>query len=137
MIHASKCLVAAAVLAAALLVRPTSAAAQFMSPVTDNAVTVDSAGPAAPELLNPGRLAGLVRRYYPSLLRDAGVMGDVMVRVRVDEAGRAARVTVVSQSHEKFGDAARSIAHQLRFRPAAEGGAAVDVILRITFHPDR
>ena len=126
-------LLASAVLAAALLLRSTPAAAQFMTPVTENSVTVDSAGPVAPELLQPGRIPGLVRRYYPMLLRDAGVMGDVMVRVRVSEAGHVERVTVVSQSHEKFGDAARSIAHQLRFRPAAAG----DVILRITFHPDR
>ena len=90
-----------------------------------------------PELSNRSEVARQLSRNYPPLLRDAGVVGTVVVRMRVMENGSVdpASVSIENSSHEAFGDAARRVVERMRFRPAKVGGKAVKVwvTLPVTF----
>ncbi|MBB2486266.1 TonB family protein [Mitsuaria sp. WAJ17] len=59
------------------------------------------------------------QRHYPALLRDRGIEGRVVVRVRVDENGRAAEVQVLNPSGWRLMDeAARQVATACAYLPA-------------------
>jgi TonB family protein len=73
---------------------------------------------------------------YPSLLRQAGIQGRVLVRAIIDTTGRAepASVQVVESPHPGFNQAARNAVLQARFRHGRFRGRAVPVM--ITFPVD-
>jgi TonB family protein len=73
---------------------------------------------------------------YPSLLRQAGIQGRVLVRAIIDTTGRAepASVQVVESPHPGFNQAARNLVLQARFRSGRVRGRAVRVL--ITFPVD-
>lgn len=63
-----------------------------------------------------------VERHYPSLLRERGVEGQVLLRVQVDEQGRATEVVVQGGSGWRLLDeAARRIALACPYVPARRG----------------
>lgn len=80
-----------------------------------------------------------LERNYPPLMRDAGVVGDVVLRFRVLEDGSvdSASVQVLSSSHERFDDPSVRSARILAFHPARVNGRPVKVwtILPIRFQP--
>ena len=90
-----------------------------------------------PELSNRNDVARQISRNYPPLLRDAGVTGQVTIRMRVMEDGRVdpASIQVENATHDAFGDAAKRVVERMRFRPAKVGGRAVKVwvTLPVTF----
>lgn len=78
-----------------------------------------------PAALPPEHLACHARqaeRHYPALLRERGIEGRVVVRVKVDEDGRAAEVQVLSPSGWRLMDeAARQVAAACAYQPARRG----------------
>lgn len=94
-----------------------------------------------PSLSNASEVQRTLSRSYPPLLRDAGVGGQVQVKMRVNEDGRvdASSIEILDTSHEQFGDAARRVVERMRFRPAKVDGRAVKVwvILPVTFQVPR
>lgn len=63
-----------------------------------------------------------VERHYPALLRERGIQGRVLLRVQVDELGRAAEVQVHSGSGWRLLDeAARRVALACPYLPARRG----------------
>lgn len=67
-----------------------------------------------------------VERLYPLLLRERGVEGRVLLRVQVDEQGRAAEVLVQGGSGWRLLDeAARQVALSCPFQPARRGDQRV------------
>jgi periplasmic protein TonB len=90
-----------------------------------------------PELSNRSEVARQLSRNYPPLLRDAGVVGTVTIRMRVLENGQVdpASIAVENATHDAFADAARRVVERMRFRPAKVGGRAVKVwvTLPVTF----
>jgi protein TonB len=80
-----------------------------------------------------------VQRHYPALLRERGVEGQVLLRVQVDEQGRAAEVRVQGGSGWRLLDeAARRIAADCPYVPARRGDQAlvawVEYPLRFALH---
>ncbi len=80
-----------------------------------------------------------VERHYPSLLRERGVQGQVLLRVQVDEHGRAAEVVVQGGSGWRLLDeAARRIALACPYLPARRGDqrliAWVEYPVRFALH---
>lgn len=78
-------------------------------------------------------------RHYPALLRDRGIEGRVVVRVMVDEAGRAAEVQVQSASGWRLLDeAARRVAAACPYQPARQGeqrlAAWIEYPIRFSLH---
>jgi protein TonB len=67
------------------------------------------------------------RPSYPSVLRNAGIEGDVVVRFVVDSLGRveAGSITIIRQTHTLFGDAVKRWLSGTRYVPAEVVGRPV------------
>ncbi|HEX8903847.1 MAG TPA: TonB family protein [Longimicrobiaceae bacterium] len=90
-----------------------------------------------PDLSNRAEVIRQISRNYPPLLRDAGVTGEVVLRMRVLADGHVdpESISIESSTHDAFADAAKRVVERMRFRPAKVGGKAVKVwvTLPVTF----
>lgn len=89
--------------------------------------------PAPPSAEPPARVLAHADRQrcppapHPAALRERGIEGAVLLRVRVDVQGRPADVTVLAGSGWRlFDEAALQQVRACRFVPATQGGQAVD-----------
>jgi TonB family protein len=81
-----------------------------------------------PRLLNGDEMARLLVRYYPPLLRDAGIGGTVRVWFFIDRTGCVQRTLInESSGFEAFDSAALRVADRMRFAPAYNRDQAVPV----------
>lgn len=95
-----------------------------------------------PAVLPPDHQACRVQqaeRHYPALLRERGIEGRVVVRVRVDEAGHAAEVQVQTASGWRLLDeAARRVAAACPYQAARQGeqrlAAWIEYPIRFSLH---
>ena len=73
-----------------------------------------------PSLANIAEVRSALARNYPPLLRDAGVTGQVTLRMRVDASGVVdpETITVEQSTHDAFSTAATRVAGTMRFVPA-------------------
>jgi TonB family protein len=87
-----------------------------------------STSPAASvQLLNRAEALRLMDRYYPQLMRDARVTGEVVVRLTLNADGTVADEAVLRGTQELFSNAAITVAEQLRFSPPSLAGQQVQV----------
>jgi TonB family protein len=79
------------------------------------------------EIAAPVLVPGSKLPKYPSILREAGVQGNVLVSFDVDETGKAdvATFKVIRSTHELFATAVREALPEMRFRPAERDGRKV------------
>ena len=86
-----------------------------------------------PKLRNAQEVQRLTERLYPSLLRESGVTGTVVLRFVIDTDGTVnpATVEIVSATHEGFENAAIEAAKKLRFIPAQVNGTPVRVLTSV------
>lgn len=85
-----------------------------------------------PELKNRDAVARALERNYPAILRDAGVGGNVLVWILIDETGKVMRVQVKEPSdHESLDAAALKVAETMEFTPALNRDKAVKVWVSI------
>jgi TonB family protein len=93
-----------------------------------------------PRLLNGKEIAALLVDYYPPLLRDSGIGGNVNVWFFIDETGRVVR-TLIHQSSgfDAFDNAALRVADRMEFSPAfnRDDRVPVWVSLAIRFEVQR
>jgi TonB family protein len=92
---------------------------------------IPSPDPAAvdtvvPRLANARQVARALQAVYPPLLRDAGVPGEVRVRLRVAATGGVGDAEVVETTHEAFAAPALEAIRLARFEPARVQGRPVD-----------
>ncbi|MDP2958823.1 MAG: energy transducer TonB [Longimicrobiales bacterium] len=90
----------------------------------------------APELRNRDEVSRALEREYPSLLRDAGIGGRVVVWLFIDEAGAVQNTRVNEPSgHTSLDEAALRVANVMQFSPAMNRDKKVPVwvSLPITF----
>lgn len=82
-----------------------------------------------PALLNREEVSRALVREYPPTLRDAGIGGETLVLVRIDEAGRVYdRKLEVSSGHTALDEAALKVAASFRFEPVKiEGWVPIPV----------
>ena len=81
-----------------------------------------------PDLKNRDEMAGLLRRWYPSLLRDAGIGGTTKLWFFIDETGKVVKTQVhTSSGHLALDEAAKKVADKLVFSPAMNRDKAVPV----------
>jgi TonB family protein len=90
----------------------------------------------APRLTNARYVAGVLVQQYPPALRDAGVGGRVMLRVRVRQDGSvdAESIQVVSATHTELVYPARRVAAEMKFAPGRVDGRPVTTIIEIPVH---
>lgn len=100
---------------------------------SDSATAQLSEVQVQPDLLNRGRIAAAIRRYYPPALRDAGVAGEVTVQFRINAAGGvdAGTIQVVHSSDPAFAEPAVRVVSETRWRPARKDGRPVAVWMTI------
>ena len=81
-----------------------------------------------PRLKNGSDIKRLLQRLYPSMLREAGISGQVTLWVFVDESGNAAKSQVQKSSgYPAFDNAATQIVDQMEFSPAMNRDKPVGV----------
>jgi protein TonB len=93
-----------------------------------------------PRLVNAGDVARAIQSNFPSLLRDAGVGGTVVLRAIVEKDGRTSSVEVIRSEHNQmFSAPAAAVVRRMRFQPGTVDGAPVRarVEIPITFTPPR
>lgn len=90
----------------------------------------------APELRNRAEVQRALVRFYPPLLRDAGIGGQVLVWFFIDEHGKVQNTRLrESSGHTALDEAAMRVAEIMEFRPAVnrDRNVPVWVALPITF----
>ncbi len=81
-----------------------------------------------PELLNSAQVTQALVRSYPAFLRDAGIGGEVMVWLLIDETGRVIDTEIKSGSGQAALDqVALNVAELMRFLPARNRDQQVKV----------
>ncbi len=107
-------------------------------PPTDDGVTDISSAPVftpmtvRPELTNRAEVIQMLMREYPSILRDAGIGGQVMVWFFISETGQVldARINE-SSGHVQLDEAALKVADVYKFSPALNRDQTVQVWLSL------
>ncbi|HSJ23901.1 MAG TPA: TonB family protein [Longimicrobiales bacterium] len=85
-----------------------------------------------PELRNPDEVRAALTRNYPSLLRDAGIGGTVLLWVFIDESGVVqSSVVHTSSGHAGLDEAALVVAPQMKFTPAINRDRRVPVWIEL------
>ena len=86
-----------------------------------------------PELKNPGEMQKLMQRNYPSIFRDAGIGGKVVLWVYIDENGTVKNTRVVSSTGYPELDAVAEglLRDEARFTPAYNRDERVPVWIQI------
>lgn len=86
-----------------------------------------------PELSNRNQVGSILARFYPRMLQDAGIEGQVMVQFVITSAGKVdpATVKVVQASNEQFAEATQKAVERFRFRPGKYQGHPVPVLIQI------
>jgi protein TonB len=85
-----------------------------------------------PRLENEAEVASALMRYYPPLLRDAGISGTVKVWFFIDDTGKVVRTQInVSSGYEAFDAAAVKVANLMKFSPAQNRDQKVAVWVSI------
>jgi TonB family protein len=81
-----------------------------------------------PRLLNSDEVTRALVRNYPAFLRDAGVGGDVLIWLLIDENGRVIDTDVrESSGHAALDKAAMEVGEVMRFSPASNRDQRVKV----------
>jgi TonB family protein len=88
----------------------------------------------APELTNRAQVEDGLLRTYPRALQAAGIGGEVVLRVDVDDLGRVDRegVSVLRADRTELGFAAAAVGPWMHFRPALAHDTPVPVTVDIT-----
>lgn len=80
----------------------------------------------------------IVQPEYPTMARQAGIEGTVVLKVTIDERGRVIRVVVLRSDSEVFNDAAIEAMQQWTFIPAEQSGnpvkSTVSIPLEFSFN---
>jgi protein TonB len=86
----------------------------------------------APVLRNTEEARRALQRFYPPLLRDAGIGGTVILWFLIDEQGNVVRTQVQRTSgHEGLDEAATRVAEVMRFTPAMNRDRRVRVWVQL------
>jgi TonB family protein len=90
-----------------------------------------------PRATNDDEIRKLLQRYYPPMLREAGIGGTVTLWLFVDKNGDVAKAQVQKSSgYDAFDKAAKKVAANMEFKPAINRDKPIGVWVsrRITFN---
>lgn len=85
-----------------------------------------------PEPLNYDQIAEGIG--YPKVAYDAGIQGDVTLRILVDEKGNYVSHEVLESYHPLLGIACEVFSPLLTFKPAYRNGSAVKCYTEVSYH---
>jgi len=111
---------------------PTLAAAQLDQPLP---APPDRTEPRpAPKLTKPPTIKKQVEPAYPADALDAGIAGDVTLRIDIGVDGRVTAVAVATSAGHGFDEAAAAAARQMEFTPAEVDGKPSAIRIEYTIH---
>jgi protein TonB len=93
----------------------------------------------APKFIAPQQVAelpvliGEVKAPYPPGARKAGIEGQVILMLTIDDTGKVARVRKLAGPGHGLDEAAVAAAEQFKFKPARYNGAAVATEIRYVY----
>lgn len=70
---------------------------------------------------------------YPQIARDAGIQGDVVLRILVDEKGNYVKHKIIKQAHPILAQACEAQVPKLKFTPAIQGGKSIKFWVNVPF----
>ena len=82
---------------------------------------------------SPPSVASEVKVPYPDEARHAGVEGQVVLSITVDNEGRVVKAVVLSGPGYGLEEAARKALLRFRFKPAVKGGEAVSTEMKYSY----
>ena len=85
-----------------------------------------------PQPVNIGDIKKLIG--YPTIARDAGIEGKVILRILVDKKGKYTKHLVINQSHPVLTAAVEKHISKLKFTPAVQGGRPIKFWVNIPFN---
>lgn len=97
------------------------------------------APPSGGRYVPPARVTALpkvareVRAIYPEAARRAGIEGQVVLRLRIGDAGQVIDARVVEAAGHGFDEAALAAIRQFKFQPGTLDGAAVATDITYTY----
>ena len=108
---------------------PPGATAAPAAPSTGEAPVTAAPAPAAPRTITSGvEYVNAPAPRYPSLSRRMGEEGKVVLRILIDDRGRAERIELhESSGSARLDQAAREAVQRARFKPYIENGRAIAV----------
>ena len=118
-------------------VRTAAAAPSLPQPPSNlaPAVIAPMAAPAQPNTISGVQYLEAPQPVYPPLARRAGEAGKVVLRVLVNQQGRAEQVDLRSSSgFERLDESARQSVLKARFRPHLEDGLAIAVYALVSIN---
>lgn len=82
----------------------------------------------APDLKNRGEVQSALEKYYPPLLKDAGIGGTVLVWFFINDSGHVVKTLIkTSSGHQELDHAAIKVANIMVFSPALNRDKKVPV----------
>jgi TonB family protein len=75
----------------------------------------------------------LVKAKYPEEARAAGIEGETLLKLHIDEQGRVTEVEVITGIGQQLDQLAVSAARRFRFEPARVGKVAVPTVIPFTY----
>jgi periplasmic protein TonB len=86
-----------------------------------------------PELSNSGQISSILGRYYPRILQQAGIEGEVTVQFVITSDGKVdpATVKIIQSSHQQFAEATLQAVERFNFRPGRFQGKPIAVLVQM------
>lgn len=112
---------------------PSAVYVPTLAPTVDvEAIELDAVD-EMPQMVNAREVSRTLARVYPPALRDAGISGRVVARFQVTAGGAVdpGTISVLSSTHDAFGEPAVHALRRMRFRPAHVDGRPVATWLSI------
>jgi len=105
-------------------------------PPSDNAALAEyqafSPSMVRPEVRDRAALQRALQRFYPAILKDAGIGGTTVLTLFIDEQGAVQQASVArSSGHSQLDDAAMRVVDMISFTPAMNRDRAVKVRINI------
>ncbi len=105
---------------------------EAIRPLDISAAPVFTQMTVPPGIRNQAEIEQVLMREYPSILRDAGIGGEVIVWVLISEEGRVLDSRISQGSgHVQLDEAAINVADVFRFTPALNGDRTVQVWIEL------
>lgn len=70
---------------------------------------------------------------YPAIAKEAGIQGEVVVRILIDEKGNYMKHKIIKQMHPILAKAVEDQLSRLKFTPAIQGGKAIKFWVNVPF----
>jgi len=117
----------------AIAPKKTKLAPQEVKPIKEAAIMQRLAPVPSYKLTSMPRPKKLIKAKYPEEARAAGIEGETLLKLHIDERGRVTKVEVIKGIGHQLDQLAASAAKRFRFEPARVGNVTVPTVIPFTY----